>query len=389
MPQPVNLLHTGDIHLGRMAGLGQATAAHQQHIERAFARLTEAAAERADILLITGDLLDREALFGTFVERAVSGLATALAASDRLQIVLIAGNHDPASLYRRPEWRALSERVTIVTEPSLLEFEDLDLAMVTLPWLSGEALTWRSWPAGTRVVVAAHTCYPPPPHVGQDCLLTPEEAAGWPASYIALGHYHSISTHLAGATPAVYAGAPEIMDLSHTGTGKAVWVTVAEEGPAAYEFFETGQLHGLGSQAWQWAELAEPRVETLRSRLEAIGDPRALLRVRLEGLRQGPLPLGDTELLDALTDRFFYLDVQDRTEPAPDLEELGDLPEMTVLGRFVKLAREALAEAERRAAQARQAGDGEADRAAREEAAALREALLLGCHLLRRGERQG
>ncbi len=383
MLRSVRILHTSDIHLGRMAGLGQATAAHHRLIEQSFERVCRAASEQADVLLIVGDLLDKEAVFGTFVEKAVSILSAALGASPSLRVVIVAGNHDPAFLYQRPEWRLLAERIYVATEPGLIELEDLDLGIVALPWQAAKALTWRQWPSGMRLVAAAHTCFPPHPMESpQNCVLIPEEAASWPVSYVALGHYHDTKIHAVGNTRLVYSGAPEIMDLGHVGKGQALWVTVREDGSVDFEPFATGELTGLGSQAWQWTELAEPRVQSLEARLAEMADAQALLRVRVQGPRERPAALDLAGILGKMADRFFCLDLRDETTPVPDVEAAAQAGDFTVLGRFVRLAHEALAEAEKRATTADQDTQALSGTGAAEEAAILREALLLGCYLL-------
>jgi DNA repair exonuclease SbcCD nuclease subunit len=384
----VRVLHTGDVHLGRKAGLGHATRNHHRLIGEAFSKTAKLAAEQADLLLIAGDLFDDKALFGTFVEHAVKTLQEALDASQNLRVIVVAGNHDPPSIYHRPEWRVLEERVFIVTEPTLLELDDLELAVLALPWQPAKSLSWDGWPSGARVIAAAHACYPPPPaaHSQPDnCVLTTEEVQRWPVSYVALAHYHKPSTHRVGETHLAYSGAPEVIDLDHTGQGQALLVTLNEKGAVSIKALATGQLKGLGIQEWQWDALPPPQRATLRSRLSQLADPLALLRVRLCGLRRQALSKELEEIREELSNSFFYLDIRDETVVAPDVEELGEGDDFTVLGRFVRIAKEQLDNAKARLERAQRENNAEEEAATREEIAVLQEALLLGTHLLTEG----
>ncbi len=325
----VRILHTGDVHLGRMAGVGRKTAEHHQFIDRAFQRLLDIAVEQADVLLIVGDLIDRkprfQAIEGAFVRRAVALLADAVARSPHLHVVLVAGNHDPPEVYERSEWRTLPERVHIAVQPELIEIEEHGLYVVALPWMDGAELKWSQWPQGPTVV-AAHTCFPPPAQrSGDQCILREEEVADWPACYVALGHYHRWSEHLAGQVPAVMAGAPEIMDLGHTGVGRVYLVHVEGENPASYEAIETGQLMGLGVQEIVWQQVPHPRIEWLRRFIEDLaqkGHGKGLLRLRLTGVADRPLEPELEMLRTELSDNFFFLDIQNSTRAELDIEQL-------------------------------------------------------------------
>lgn len=355
MPHIARIVHTADVHLGRMAGLGPCTARHHERVAQAFERVASLAAEGADLLLIVGDLIDCEAGYGAFADRAVAILQQALAASPSLRVVIISGNHDPPSLYERPEWQPLGERVIIVTEPCVLAPERLgvDMHLVALPWMAAERLTWNDWPSGP-VVVAAHACFPPPPQPRpEDCLLSRDEVARWPVAYVALGHYHTASEDRIANVPVVMSGAPEIMDLGHTGRGGAFIVTVEEDGRATYRWEETGELIGLGVQDLDWQELPRPRLEALRGWLEERADPAALLRVRLRGVAERPLHDSLDALRQDIADLFFFLDIVDETRPAIDLERAEEVG-IGLVRRVLELAREKVRQAE---------AEGDAERA--------------------------
>ncbi len=373
-------MFAADVHVGRVGGLGERTAEHQKAVLQAFERVVDLAVAEADVLVIAGDLIDREAVWGTYIEQAVAVLQGALERAPELRVVIVAGNHDPARVYRRPEWRALGdERVFIAVEPQVLEAEQLgvDVSVVALPWADGEALSWDRWPDGPTVV-AAHACFPPPQGArGKNCVLTPEEAGRWPVSFVGMGHYHRTGEHRAGDVPVVMVGAPEIMDLGHAGRGQVAIVRVAGEGPAEYEMVQTGRLVGLGIETVQWQELAEPRIQALRKYVQERAGQDVVWRLRIEGITDRPLGEALVQIADELGDEFFFFDLQDRTEPMAELAAGGPLIE-----RVVEIAQQRAEKAEQAAEEAKQRGDPQAERKYRDEARALREAAALVVHLL-------
>jgi DNA repair exonuclease SbcCD nuclease subunit len=382
----VRIVHCADIHLGCTAGLGERTRDHQARIAQAFERVVNLAAQQADLLLIVGDLLNSDAVYGSFVERAVGILHAALQASPKLWVVIVAGNHDPPPVYQRREWQVLGERVLMVTEPQALPLEAWELTVVALPWRAGEELSWGKWPAQGQTIVAAHACFPPPPKADpQDCVLTEREVANWPVAYVALGHYHSFGEHRVGSIPVVYSGAPEILDPSQAGIGRAVLVTLEPGAPARYEPIPTGSLRGLGEMVIRWHELPQPREEQLRQQLRAHTSKEALLRVRLQGLRERPLEEMRAQLAEELADQFYCLDIRDDTRPAADLASIASGAAAGLGGRVAEIARRQIEALRGRAEAALAAGNEEEARQAQEEAVVAQDAANLVLSLLQGG----
>lgn len=390
MGATLKIVHAADVHLGMLGGLGEKTAEHHRLITKAFEGLVDLAAREADVLLLVGDLLDRQPVAagaaGAFAERAAGVLVSALDRAKGLRVIVIAGNHDPAPVYRRPEWRVFDtqERAFIVTEPRLVEIDELGLAVAAIPWMGNGQAEWSRWPSGGMAVAAVHACSPPPQGGGQNFVLTDEEIGRWPARYVAMGHYHNASERRVGDKPVVYAGGPEILDVSHSGRGRVVRVEIDADGdaPARWEPVETGELVGRGVQRWGWQDLPHPRAQNLRARLEQTADGKALLRVRVEGRRETLTPLGAEDVAGEMAARFFHLDLIDETEGPVRVEDLEAGPGEAVLGHLLEIGRKALSEAEAELERARAHGDERAAGAAEEQAAVAREAMVMGYSML-------
>ena len=122
----MRILHTSDWHLGHtLHGLSREFE-HQCFLSWLVEVLTR---ERVDVLLVCGDVFDT-ANPGARASQAYFGfLAAAQAALPRLQIVVIAGNHDSAQRLQAPREILARMRVYVVGEPrgpdGELQLEDM------------------------------------------------------------------------------------------------------------------------------------------------------------------------------------------------------------------------------------------------------------------------
>lgn len=135
----MRLLHTSDWHLGRTFH-GADLLADQEFVLRHVAELV--AAERVDVVLVSGDIYDRAVPSAETVQAATRALAGIRAAG--AQIVLTSGNHDSAlRLGAFAEFLAaggLHLRTSIdgLAEPVLFEDEHGAVAVYGIPYLEPE-----------------------------------------------------------------------------------------------------------------------------------------------------------------------------------------------------------------------------------------------------------
>ena len=81
--------------------------------------------------------------------------------------------------------------------------------------------------------------------------------------------------------------------------------------------------------------------DDLRAAVVCLGDRDAIVRLILEGQLQPDVDLDLRALYNACAERFKFLDLVDRTEPAYDYDELAG--ESTTKGAFVRLMRARIA----------------------------------------------
>ena len=328
----VRILHAGDFHLDSAFGALTPEQARQRRMEsrRIPERLVDWANDRGvQLLLLSGDLFDSEALYGDTAPLLAQALERF-----RGQAVIAPGNHDPYTPdgpYARTAW---SGNVHIFTADTLQTFTFPELGCT----VHGAAFTGTECPADT--VLAGFTA----PrdglvHIGllhgdvtaSDSRYRPLRTASIAASgldYLALGHVHACAgVQQAGAVPYAYCGCIE-------GRG------FDELGDRGFLYGEIGQ----GTADVRFVPFARRRYRIVDADITD-GDPLAALerllphdtaddiyRIRLTGTPAEPPRL--PPLQDALAERFFALQLRDETTVRRDLwDKCG---EDTLRGLFLQ-----------------------------------------------------
>jgi exonuclease SbcD len=334
------LLHLADVHLERaFQWLGpERGPARRQELRNT---LTEAVAlavrERVDALVIAGDLFERENAGPALGDY----LSTTFARLHPTPVLIAPGNHDyvsPGSLYDRVTWPA---NVHVFRGTTL---QPLPLADGTI-W--GRAFVAADCPQSPLAGFAAPG---DGPHLGlfhADVVeagaaspyapLDPAALAASGLAFAMLGHVHA--GRIDRARGFAYPGSLVPLDLSETGAHTALRITASAGG---WEFdpvvlthrqalTETLDLSGI-------ATFADLRQQIDAHRLDWEGQD---LRLRLVGTLGGELLLRPEAIRDALVGLDVELEISAR--PAVDLAALAG--QRTVLGAFVRAAREKQAQA--------------------------------------------
>ena len=203
----LKLVHTADVHLG---GGAEGAAA-----PRGFVGVLDLAlAERADVLLIAGDLFDDNRPKPDVVDFAITQI-------NRFPgpVILLPGNHDcldTGSIYHKVDFPSACPNLTLFEEPSGHHHlvEDLGVRfwgrpvvehapefepLAGVPAREGEY--WHVVMGHGLVVEDGEQTYRSSP-------IRPSQIAtsGW--DYVALGHVHPARDVSAGSVPAFYSGSP-------------------------------------------------------------------------------------------------------------------------------------------------------------------------------------
>ena len=343
----VRILHAADFHLdSAFTGLSEQQARQRRQESRELThRMVEYGNDHGvELLLLSGDLFDSGNIYGQTAEELSAALA-----EFRGQVVITPGNHDcytAASPYARILW---PENVHIFTTPYMSRFAFPQYgctvygAAFTAPEVS-ESAALEGIAAGEESVAigvlhgesgAKDSRYRP---------VSVQQIARSGLDYLALGHVHTCSGVLtAEGTAYAYPGCPEGRGFDEPGD-KGFLMGEVDKGsvklrfvPFARRRYQLLTVDVTGSQPREAIQQALPP-ETERD----------IYRIVLTGETDGGVDVG--RLTEELTDRFYALEMRDRTTVRRDIWD--GCGEDSLRGLFLQKMRQrydaAADEAERR-----------------------------------------
>lgn len=222
----LRLVHSSDLHVDdeRIAGMHGGDGAGGLAAVLATARNLA-----ADIVLLAGDTFDNHAVTTATLERAGRLLAEA-----GLPVVILPGNHDPAtpdSIWRRGGFERIANLAILgITHEQVVPFPAYELDI----WGNAhrdymDMVPLRDPPPrrARRHVAIGHGHYEPPETwhnpLRPSWLISDAMIRDTGADYLALGHWDRAAQVGCGAIPAYYSGAPHhartvnLVRLTHNG----------------------------------------------------------------------------------------------------------------------------------------------------------------------------
>lgn len=326
----IRLIHAADLHLdSSFEGLGGEKAALRRSEQRGLLRRLGdlCRRQRADILLLCGDVFDSEFLYAE-TEETLLGVLSGL----EIPVFIAPGNHDWFS--RRSPYVRLSfpENVHIFSQEKLqgVMLEDLGVTVwgagytsnVCPPLLRGVRVPKRD---GMLDILALHA------EVGnaasQYCPVSENELARSGLDYAALGHIHSFSgVRRAGSCVYAWPGCPEGRGFDECGEKGVIQADISPEG-CRLSFFPMGaRLYRKMYVEWGGDPLSAAE-DSLPDNTQ-----RDICKIVFTGEASDPPDLA--YLHQCLAPRFFHLILEDATAPAADLWERAE--ENTLAGAFLR-----------------------------------------------------
>ena len=223
----IRLIHTSDTHLG--------VEWHPELAQAALSAVVDGVSQlEADALLIVGDVFDHARVPDAVLEFFLEQMG-------RLNVpaVVLPGNHDlydEQTLYQRKPFDNTPSNLHIFTKPEgqIISFPELtlDLWGRAMPLHTPEFLPLEGMPVagdGYWLVALAHGHF----HFENDTdrrssPIYPQEVAGAPCDYLALGHWDRHVDVSQAGVKAVYSGAP----LGAVQSNDTVAVTVVDLEPS-------------------------------------------------------------------------------------------------------------------------------------------------------------
>ena len=326
----LKIIHGADFHLDSpFSGLSPDQAAQRRGEQRelldALARL--AAEKQADLVLLSGDLLDGDRVY----RETAQALARALEAVP-CPVFISPGNHDfysPRSVYATLDW---PDNVHI--------FRSSELERADLPQLNcviyGRAFTesrrvesplagFHAEDEGKISLMCVHGDTAPNSPYGP---ISPPEIAASGLDYLALGHIHQCSgLQREGNTFWAYPGCPEGRGFDELGEKGVLYLEVEKD-------TVTAQFIPLGQRRYEILTVDISGADSPMSAVLAALPPdtgRDIYRLILTG--EGAAP--DLRALEqALAPRFYGLTLEDRTRLPQDLWQRRE--EDTLTGLFLQ-----------------------------------------------------
>jgi exonuclease SbcD len=344
------LIHTADVHLGAPLGwLGPRATEQRMHLKRALSAVVDLAlSERADCLLIAGDLFDSNSPPTSEVRFALSEFKRLTAACDA-DVVVLPGSHDflgPSSVYA--SYRRDFEQVRGVSVLGLdglgsVEIERLGLSVRGNPPRSNRSsghqmASLSPDPRFAYNVAALHGSVDILPIAVDDHPIDQGELAapGW--SYFALGHWHSWREIDGASAPAIYPGAPEVIAVDQAGAGHVARVELGPSGTQV-ERVRVG-TRSIVAVRIDVTDAPDADVVAEQIRTKEPPDRDVILRLSLTGLLEVDSAFDAESVVEALAPDYFHVAIGERAYHIRlEDDELADLPERLVIGRFARLMR--------------------------------------------------
>ncbi|KPJ60701.1 MAG: hypothetical protein AMJ46_05455 [Latescibacteria bacterium DG_63] len=352
----VRIVHLADLHIGYEPGYldGEKATIRQEDFKDALRRAVDYSVDVKNhiaAVAIAGDLFETHRPKETdrgFVRAQLDRLSSA-----SLPVLIIPGTHDsiglPGNVYGT---ETFPPGVHLLTRP--FSYVPLELE------LEGEKFSfyWFTYVPGEKTGVGEFlsTVKSKLPADGYRVFVTHASVKGWPEwdmrrkdlpvtredlltsrmHYIGLGHYHNFCTFQSEDTLVVYPGTLEGKSFGENGPRHLV-VAGFENGRAQIE------RHAFNKRTLEEKTLSlgsEPVAseEELLERISALGAEDLLLRLTITG--SPDFTVRPDYLEEVLMDRFFHIEIEDKTSVLSSVFTEALLEEKTIRGMFVRRLRE-------------------------------------------------
>lgn len=313
MADEVTILHAADIHLDSpLRGLdGTADEQTVHELRRATSSALHnlvdlALQERPSALVIAGDLYDGDAKDYQTGRTFIRQMERLNDAEDPIPVIIIAGNHDAASVITHTLTPPPNVRILSTQRPETVTYPDLGLAFhgqgfpdravmdnlvanypARIPELINVGLLHTSL-AGYE----GHDPYAP-------CTLDDIAATGY--EYMAMGHIHTrVDPLVKGRTTAAFSGNLQGRHIRETGPKGAYLVTLTRDGQAQLQFepLDVARWELVSVDVSQAADLPGvlEAVETHLGQMKAAAGRRIVaIRLVLEGESEAAFSLSDRD----------------------------------------------------------------------------------------------
>ncbi len=342
----INLIHTGDIHLGRkFTKLGEKANDQRRVLRETFARIVEQAGDpKINLLLIAGDLFDSNQVSESEILFFKEQLE--ILAQNQKPVCLISGTHDvmdSQAIFNRPEFHENYPNL-VIFNPNKTEqiFPELDL---TVYGVSPTAKTGITDPLKNikinnqtkyHIALVHSSLAIPEKHNPDDFPVAIESIANSKMNYIAFGHWHKAQDISQGRVTAWYCGTPESLDFDEQG-GKILQVSINEK-EVSVKPIEVGQRKFDQMEIRITPDLT---LEKLTKEITKGANENLVRQVILIGWSDKS-ELNFNEILEHARTKFFHLVIYDQTQAESGDININAYPEELITGQYARLIKSQL-----------------------------------------------
>lgn len=348
----IKFIHTADIHLGaKFLNFGDKAKEQRDQLKKTFEKIIDKAVEdRADFLLISGDLFDANRIHQSLVDFVK--IQFQKTRERGVNVIIIPGTHDclsADSVYLREHFSDEFSNVFVFNDSSVNAqvYENFDLTVWAKPNISNKSATSPIIKLSSRDkktkfnILLAHGSLQIPGKSSPDSYpISFEDIAECGMDYVALGDWHSMADYSRGGVPAFYSGSPEIIDIDQKGAGYALKVELDKTAQITPVMVGERTSDEIIINLDEAQDSAEVKAAILNGR-----NARLIRTVNIKGLSDPELALIPEDLEEELEDKFFILRVNDFSHPKIKTIEEKNYPPETVIGQFIRLMKEKINQA--------------------------------------------
>ena len=325
----LSFIHTADIHLGaRLLKLGDKVDQQRVQIQLTFEKVVREAIDRnVPLVLIAGDLFDDQKPEKQLVEFAITNLITL---NDRhIHVCISLGTHDydVANLFDDVADMSQFPFIHVFDHP---EYNKLELEDIQTVIFCNAPVANRTGESPLKGIVRddnfmynvalAHGSFQiPGKSSSNDSPITAEEIESTGMDYIALGHWHNQQRVGNGKVNAWYSGAPEMIDLDQTNSGKIIVGSISESREVNIESVQVGK---------RYFDKLSIDASTIKSQEDLIGriregaNPDLVRLIQIDGMLLDPAFVNEEEIRRRLKSELFAIIIKNSSQISiPDVDK--------------------------------------------------------------------
>ncbi|WP_026895900.1 metallophosphoesterase family protein [Clostridiisalibacter paucivorans] len=332
----IKFIHTGDVHIGVGSKHKNLYNRNKRRIEimETFFKIIDRC-QNTDILLIAGDLFDDTYCTLSDIRMVVDKLKDI----ENTKVFIATGNHDPLvnnSLYDIVDWPP-NVHIFSSTGITKVDLEDKNLTVWGYSWSSGEE--YRNLIEDMEIgktndinILLIHGDI-----FDKNSKYMPLDKRGLKEKgfdYVALGHIHK---HQFIEDNIAYCGSPEPLDFGELGEHGIIEGTLGNK-YSDFKFVPLSNRKYIIDEIKINGDISYTDIiDKILSCYEEESRMKNYFRIKLVGTRDRDLDLNGYDLNHILSEKFYYIEINDETFPDYDLDEMKKEYSGSIIDKYIRI----------------------------------------------------